>query len=119
MNKSLLSLLLVFFCVIAPHTHAGFDKGGKITAVIPSYMPDLIRIRMDVALDDPGVGNCQAGSWINIYGRGADQEAKREYLKSHYSAVLMAMTAGMRVRVLGQHTSGGVCNIEDMQIFNN
>lgn len=75
---------------------AAWDATAKVVNIEPSYMPEKILFKLDVA-----AGDCAAGEWIWYHGNNYNQVDSYENVKSVYAGILAASITGKRVEVHG------------------
>ena len=110
MFKSVMLFFQVMFLFSLSATAYAANGTVRITGIIPDYMPDQIRIKVDA-----DIGTCTAGSWLDRFGRGVDENTKRENNKLTYSTLLAAMLAGTTVNL---YLNDSNCQIDNIQVIN-
>ncbi len=110
MYKFIRSITVVVFLLTSTSQAYAANKSVNIKGLIPDYMPDQIKFNVDQA-----IGSCVAGSWLNRFGRGDDEIAKRENNKITYATLLSAFMANKKVNVYVDESN---CQVTNIQLIN-
>ena len=108
-KKHLIYIVAATFTLMGNLVYAA-SASVQINTIIPDYMPDQIRFKTDSA-----IGGCAGGTWLDRFGRGSDQDTKRENNKIAYSSLLAALISGKKVVVYVNETN---CQVDNLQFTN-